>query len=85
VVGFALGGEADARLAKRLALKTSPSTLLRRLHGAEIRSFPPPTVIGVDDFAFLKGSKWNGTILVDLERRRLIELLADRSAETLAA
>lgn len=57
LVGFALGGEAGARLVERLGMEASPSTLLRRLHGARTRSFPSPEVIGVDDFAFPKGRK----------------------------
>ena len=69
LVGFALGGEAGARLLVRLGLRASPSTLLRSLHGAALPSFDPPEVIGVDDFAFLKGRKY-GTIVVDFERHR---------------
>jgi transposase len=84
LVGFALGGEAGARLSVHLGMRASPSTLLRSLHGAALPSFDPPEVIGVDDFALLKGRKY-GTIVVDFERRRPIELLEDRSAETLAA
>jgi transposase len=57
LVGFALGGEAGARLTERLGMKASPSTLLRRLHSAALPSFPPPEVIGVDDFALLKGRR----------------------------
>ena len=83
LVGFALGGEAGARLSGRLGMRTSPSTLLRRLHGTALPSFEPPEVIGVDDFALLKGRRY-GTIVVDFERRRPIELLEGRSAETLA-
>jgi hypothetical protein len=56
LVGFALGGEAGERLAKRLGLWASPSTLLQHLRGAKISSSPAPMVIGVDDFAFLKGN-----------------------------
>lgn len=84
LVGFALGGEAGARLAGRLGMRVSPSTLLRRLYGAALPAFDPPEAIGVDDFALLKGRKY-GTIVVDFERRRPIELLEGRSAEILAA
>lgn len=83
-MGFALGGEAGARLAERLGMKASPSTLLRSLHAAALPNFEQPEVIGVDDFALLKGRKY-GTIVVDFEGHRPIELLEGRSAETLAA
>jgi transposase len=80
-IGLALGGEAGARLAETTAMPTSPDTLLRRVKQAGARSSPGPRLVGIDDWAWLKGQKY-GTIVVDLETGEVIDLLPDRDAVT---
>ena len=83
-VALALGGRAGARLTGRLAAGVSRMTLIRL-----IRAMPDPAmsasprVLGVDEFALRKGHSY-GTLLVDVKRRRPVDILDERSLESFA-
>ena len=83
-VGLALGGEAGARLLSHLAMPISPDTVLRLVRRMPLPRMDEPRVVGIDDWAIRKGRSY-GTIIVDLERRRPLDLLPDRSGSSLAA
>jgi transposase len=78
---LALGGEAGARLARRVGILTSGETLLRQLRHRTFERPTTPRVLGIDDWASAQGTAlWNHP-----ERRAVIDLLPDRTAESVAA
>ena len=86
LVGYALGGKPGSRLLHHLGIPASTDTVLRRVTRS---TAPPPDqgkvrVLGVDDWAWRKRQKY-GTMLMDLERGQVIDLLPVRSAESFAA
>ncbi len=83
-IGLALGGEPGARLTRRLAMPASGDTILRLIRQRPLPAHLLPRVIGVDDWAWRRGRRY-GTIICDLEQRRVLDLLPDRSAEPLQA
>lgn len=62
-------------------MTASRHTLLHLIRHAAPELQAAPSVLGIDDWAKRKGKDY-GTILVDLERHRVLDLLSDRTAET---
>jgi transposase len=83
-IGRANGGEAGARLARRLGMPTSPDTLLGLIRAVPLANPGLPRVVGVDEWAWRKGLRY-GTTVVDLEQHRPLALLPERDADAVAA
>ena len=82
-VGIVYGGAPGARLLTHLRMPASRATVLRLVRAMPMPDAPAPTHVGVDDWAMRKGCSY-GTIVVDLDRHRVVDLLPDRTAATLA-
>ncbi|GHO82432.1 transposase [Dictyobacter formicarum] len=82
-IGLATCGKGGARLAARLGIPTTRPTILRRIMALPDISGSSVVYLGIDDFSLRRGYRF-GTILVNLESHRVVDLLPDRRAETAA-
>jgi hypothetical protein len=81
-LGLVAGGQLGTRLAARSGIATTPSSLLRHLMQLPVPVARAVRAVGVDDFSWKKRHRY-GTLLVDLERHKIVEVLADRESATL--
>src|SRR5712691_4327271 len=83
-LGLRVGGQAGADAGSELGISGSRDTILRLVRLWKPSAQSSPRVIGVDDWAYKRRLRY-GTLICDLEQRRPIDLLADRSVETVSA
>ena len=84
VIGLATGGRLGVRVTDRLGIQTSLHTILRRIMAKPSEPIGTVPQIGIDDFSFRRGRTF-GTIVVDLQTRKVLDVLEDRTTDTSAA
>ena len=83
-VAIEAGGAIAQRVLTILDMPLNSDTLIRFVRNAPEPDVATPRVVGVDEWSKSKGQSY-GTILVDLEAHRPVDLLPDKSAESFAA
>jgi len=81
----AAGGRVSERLLARLAMQVSDNTILRHFknYARNVGDAQPIRIVGIDDWCWRRGDSYE-TIIVDLERRKVIDVLPKRSVEETA-
>jgi transposase len=80
-VGVMTNGADAAQIAQAFGVPTTAKTIIRRVLQLPLPDEGKVAKVGIDEWAWKKGHHY-GTLLVDLEKRRVVQLLADREAST---
>ena len=80
-LGREQGGASGARSATLLGMQVTARAILRFMHALPLPPIIDPQVIGLDEWAWKRGQRY-GAVVVDLERKKPIALLPDRSQQT---
>jgi transposase len=84
LIGYSAGARPAEMILRQLGMPQSDDTVLHNLRkSAVIRPVKDLRVVGIDDWAWLKGRRY-GTVIVDLEKRIVIDVLSERSADATA-
>ena len=83
-LGLKIGGQAGADVGSELGISGSRDTILRLVRQSHPSALSAPRVIGLDDWARKRRLRY-GTLICDLELGLPIDLLPDRSVETVSA
>ena len=83
IIGLATGGRLGVRVTAPMGIQTSRHTILRRIMALPAKPVGPVIQLGIDDFSFKRGRTF-GTLLVNMQTHQVVDVLADRKAETSA-
>jgi len=79
LLGHSAGGLPAERLMNRLGMPLSDDTILRHLKHHAARDGKTSTrIVGIDDWSWRRSWRY-GTIIVDLESREVVDVLAERT------
>ena len=79
-LGIKMSAVNTSMVLKSMNIPLSSSTVLRAIYRIDLPEMGEITELGVDDWAFRKGLVY-GSILVDMKKGNVIDLLADRETE----
>lgn len=83
-IGLATCGQGGERLSVKLGIQISGATLLWSLFLLPLPAIDKVEVIGIDDWSYRRGKRY-GSIIVDLQTHKIIDLLPERSVASVIA